>query len=245
MSPGARFRFARLREPSLLPDHLFFLSFSFSRRGTCTTPIEGTRRRSCACHSIRTGPRLPRALWTTRPGSFVSVRFFPRSDGSSMSYLPACLNQNQQQQCCGAIEYTAPKAAAIAVSQRPACSLSRSATVDLRPVFRRKIRAKIRRYRRDILETINPRPNPLALAPLPARLICESSTGNRQSAFGPDQIRVFDVESGECLHTLLGHTAEIVSLNFDTNGQRVMTGSFDHTVKCKLVCGGAGVRDCL
>lgn len=43
--------------------------------------------------------------------------------------------------------------------------------------------------------------------------------------------RVFDVESGECLHTLLGHTAEIVSLNFDTNGQRIMTGSFDHTVK--------------
>lgn len=44
------------------------------------------------------------------------------------------------------------------------------------------------------------------------------------------------MESGECLHTLLGHTAEIVSLNFDTNGQRVMTGSFDHTVKCKCVC---------
>lgn len=41
------------------------------------------------------------------------------------------------------------------------------------------------------------------------------------------------MESGECLHTLLGHTAEIVSLNFDTNGQRVMTGSFDHTVKRK------------
>lgn len=39
------------------------------------------------------------------------------------------------------------------------------------------------------------------------------------------------MESGECLHTLLGHTAEIVSLNFDTDGQRIMTGSFDHTVK--------------
>lgn len=43
--------------------------------------------------------------------------------------------------------------------------------------------------------------------------------------------RLWDVESGECLHTLLGHTAEIVSLNFDTNGQKVITGSFDHTVK--------------
>lgn len=57
------------------------------------------------------------------------------------------------------------------------------------------------------------------------------------------------MESGECLHTLLGHTAEIVSLNFDTDGQRIMTGSFDHTVKgkragqwCNLVCLDRGLR---
>jgi dynein assembly factor with WDR repeat domains 1 len=43
--------------------------------------------------------------------------------------------------------------------------------------------------------------------------------------------RLWDVNTGECLHTLLGHTAEIVSLNFDTNGQKIITGSFDHTVK--------------
>jgi dynein assembly factor with WDR repeat domains 1 len=43
--------------------------------------------------------------------------------------------------------------------------------------------------------------------------------------------RIWDVESGECLHTLLGHTAEIVSLDFDTQGQRIITGSFDNTVK--------------
>ena len=43
--------------------------------------------------------------------------------------------------------------------------------------------------------------------------------------------RLWDVESGECLHTLLGHTAEIVSLNFDTPGRKVMTGSFDHLQK--------------
>ncbi|CAM9437107.1 unnamed protein product, partial [Discosporangium mesarthrocarpum] len=48
-----------------------------------------------------------------------------------------------------------------------------------------------------------------------------------------DTIRLYDVETGECLHTLLGHTAEIVSLNFDTNGQHIITGSFDHTVKGK------------
>lgn len=57
------------------------------------------------------------------------------------------------------------------------------------------------------------------------------------------------MESGECLHTLLGHTAEIVSLNFDTDGQRIMTGSFDHTVKgkrvgqlCNLACLDRGLR---
>ena len=43
--------------------------------------------------------------------------------------------------------------------------------------------------------------------------------------------RLWDVETGECLHTLLGHTAEIVSLDFDTTGTRIVTGSFDNTVK--------------
>jgi dynein assembly factor with WDR repeat domains 1 len=43
--------------------------------------------------------------------------------------------------------------------------------------------------------------------------------------------RLWDVETGECLHTLLGHTAEIVSLDFDTQGQRIITGSFDNSVK--------------
>lgn len=43
--------------------------------------------------------------------------------------------------------------------------------------------------------------------------------------------RLWDVETGDCLHTLLGHSAEIVSLDFDTHGQRIITGSFDNTVK--------------
>jgi dynein assembly factor with WDR repeat domains 1 len=43
--------------------------------------------------------------------------------------------------------------------------------------------------------------------------------------------RLWDVETGECLHTLLGHTAEIVSLDFDTQGQRIITGSFDNSVR--------------
>ena len=29
----------------------------------------------------------------------------------------------------------------------------------------------------------------------------------------------------------MGHTAEIVSLNFNTQGDQIITGSFDHTTK--------------
>ena len=29
----------------------------------------------------------------------------------------------------------------------------------------------------------------------------------------------------------MGHTAEIVSLNFNTEGDKIITGSFDHTTK--------------
>ena len=43
--------------------------------------------------------------------------------------------------------------------------------------------------------------------------------------------KLWDVNSGKEIHTLLGHTAEIVSLNFNTNGRQVITGSFDHTIK--------------
>ena len=43
--------------------------------------------------------------------------------------------------------------------------------------------------------------------------------------------KLWDVNSGKEIHTLLGHTAEIVSLNFNTDGRQVITGSFDHTIK--------------
>ena len=39
-----------------------------------------------------------------------------------------------------------------------------------------------------------------------------------------------------------GHTAEIVSLNFNQHGDQIITGSFDHTVK---VCMYACVRACM
>lgn len=37
--------------------------------------------------------------------------------------------------------------------------------------------------------------------------------------------------AGSTLHTLSGHTAEIVSLSFNQSGNSIITGSFDHTVK--------------
>ena len=40
--------------------------------------------------------------------------------------------------------------------------------------------------------------------------------------------------SGEELCTLMGHTAEIVSLNFSMEGDQIITGSFDHTTKATL-----------
>lgn len=40
--------------------------------------------------------------------------------------------------------------------------------------------------------------------------------------------QLWDVESGQERSTLLGHRAEIVSLSFNTGGDLIITGSFDH-----------------
>ena len=54
----------------------------------------------------------------------------------------------------------------------------------------------------------------------------EVATGSMDSASC-----LFDIETGQCVHTLLGHTGEIVSIDFDTDGKGLITGSFDHTIK--------------
>ena len=36
--------------------------------------------------------------------------------------------------------------------------------------------------------------------------------------------QLWDVETGQELHALLGHTAEIVSLNFNSTGDKIITG---------------------
>ncbi|NXU66469.1 DAW1 factor, partial [Horornis vulcanius] len=42
--------------------------------------------------------------------------------------------------------------------------------------------------------------------------------------------KLWDLEKGEEVATLNGHSAEIIALSFNTTGDRIITGSFDHTV---------------
>jgi len=44
-------------------------------------------------------------------------------------------------------------------------------------------------------------------------------------------IRIWNVSSGQLLHTLRGHTGVIMSLAFSPDGRRLASGSRDHTVK--------------
>ena len=41
--------------------------------------------------------------------------------------------------------------------------------------------------------------------------------------------KLWDVESGKEIATLSGHTGEIVSLHFNAEGDKILTGSFDKT----------------
>ncbi|NWV33840.1 DAW1 factor, partial [Grantiella picta] len=42
--------------------------------------------------------------------------------------------------------------------------------------------------------------------------------------------KLWDIEKGEEVATLSGHSAEIIAVSFNTTGDRIITGSFDHTV---------------
>ncbi|NXT27053.1 DAW1 factor, partial [Syrrhaptes paradoxus] len=42
--------------------------------------------------------------------------------------------------------------------------------------------------------------------------------------------RLWDIEKGDEIVTLSGHSAEIIALSFNTTGDRIITASFDHTV---------------
>jgi len=50
--------------------------------------------------------------------------------------------------------------------------------------------------------------------------------------------KLWDVETGQEIFTLQGHKAEIVSLHFNTDGDKLLTSSFDNTAKIWDVCTG-------
>jgi len=54
--------------------------------------------------------------------------------------------------------------------------------------------------------------------------------------------KLWDVETGKELVTLKGHNGEIISLNFSSEGDRVITGSFDNTARVWDVQTGQCIR---
>lgn len=43
--------------------------------------------------------------------------------------------------------------------------------------------------------------------------------------------KLWDVETGQLIATLKGHDGEIVSLHFNAEGDKIVTGSFDKTAR--------------
>jgi dynein assembly factor with WDR repeat domains 1 len=56
-------------------------------------------------------------------------------------------------------------------------------------------------------------------------------------------VRVWHVETGACLHKLCGHQGEVVALQFDAAGEKLISGSFDRTAKVRA-CTGEFVLPC-
>ena len=56
--------------------------------------------------------------------------------------------------------------------------------------------------------------------------------GNNKLASGSSDktLKIWEIESGECLKTLLGHTAEVYALQYFGNNQ-LASGSLDTTIK--------------
>ena len=46
-----------------------------------------------------------------------------------------------------------------------------------------------------------------------------------------DTLRVWDLESGECLKTLKGHTSAVTSVSLSADGRRAISGSWDNTLR--------------
>jgi WD40 repeat protein len=59
-----------------------------------------------------------------------------------------------------------------------------------------------------------------------------SKDGTRIASGSEDEkVKVWSVESGECVTTLEGHSGWVYSVSFSPNGTRIASGSKDNTVK--------------
>jgi WD40 repeat protein len=61
------------------------------------------------------------------------------------------------------------------------------------------------------------------------------------TAGGDKVIRLFNLETGELLMTLQGHTAEVTALAFTPDSQGLFSGSFDQTARCWDIASGREV----
>ena len=54
---------------------------------------------------------------------------------------------------------------------------------------------------------------------------------DRSKEYANNSVEVLDAATGHVLHTLIGHTAEVVGIAFSPDGRRIATASFDRTIK--------------
>lgn len=54
--------------------------------------------------------------------------------------------------------------------------------------------------------------------------LCSVVSGSRDAT-----LRLWDIESGQCLHVLMGHVAAVRCVQYD--GHKVVSGAYDYTVK--------------
>jgi hypothetical protein len=67
-------------------------------------------------------------------------------------------------------------------------------------------------------------------------------SGTLLASAGNGRVRLWDVTTGQCVATLLGHRDEVSSVAFSPDGTRLATGSFDQTVKVWDVATGQLLR---